>query len=125
MTTNPATMPVNPATMPVNPGTLSHNEMFIKAEPGTTPPGTESCRNNTSNNNTSQHLAPPHKLELEWNRRSELELEWNRRSELDLYIKEEMCDWDDLPTCKENLEYTLGFEGCLHEALPELLPLQP
>jgi hypothetical protein len=94
-----------------NPPVTAHNQVFIKTEPGVTGQGSVACCGSRYRNSSSE-LIPP-----------KLELEWNRRSELDLYIKEEMCDWDDMPTCKENLEYTLGFDGCLHESLPELLPL--
>ena len=91
-------------------------QLFIKTEPGITG-NNDGFRDSTS-------VANPPKLELGW----------TKRSELDLYIKEEMCDWEDAPTCKENLkyplstckenlEYTLGYEGCLHDSLPELLPL--
>lgn len=91
-------------------------QLFIKTEPEIT-----GCSDGFRECTTEQD--PP-----------KLELGWTQRSELDLYIKEEMCDWEDAPTCrenlkyplstcKENLEYTLGYEGCLHDSLPELLPL--
>ena len=94
-----------------NPLTTDPHQLLIKTEPVGSHHGTvDSCASKYRNSSTEP--APPN-----------VELEWNKRSELDLYIKQEMCDWDDMPTCKENLEYTLGYDGCLHESLPELLPL--